>query len=110
MFEGGGLRGGAPLPGETSAISNGTTGWGPLPSAQAVSNSAGWGQAPSTQGGSAVSAWGSGQDTQQGRPTSGAAQPEAPPQHYNLPSFPGEGQANSKILNIHPPMVGGPAA
>ena len=54
-----------------------------------------------------MSAWGSGQDTQQGRPTSGAALPEAPPQHYNLPSFPDEGQANSKMLNTHPPMVGG---
>ena len=59
---GGGLRGGAPLPGETSAISNGTSGWGPPPSASgdrggtgtsgwgatpAAAPSGGWGAAPS---------------------------------------------------------------
>merc|ERR1719495_12032 len=55
---GGGLRGGAPLPGETSAISNGTTGWGPPPSGQnSVSSAgAGWGTPSSQQ--SAASAWG----------------------------------------------------
>ena len=55
---GGGLRGGAPQPGETSAISNGTSGWGPPPSTGHTSNVGGWGNAPPTSSGS-VSAWGS---------------------------------------------------
>ena len=97
---GGGLRGGAPLPGETSAISNGTTGWGPPPSGQnsASSAGAGWGTPSSQQ--SAASAWGapdSGGQRQSGPSTSGG---QADPGHYNLPSFPDEGQ-NSKMLNNH---------
>ena len=50
---GGGLRGGAPQPGET-AISNGTSGWGPPPSGGRV-NAGGWGAAPPATGGGA---WG----------------------------------------------------
>lgn len=99
---GGGLRGGAPLPGETSAISNGTTGWGPPPSGgNSVSSSGGggWGTAQPTQQ-SAASAWGAPPDPAQGRPAPGAGgQPDAP--HYNLPSFPEEGSNNSKMLNSH---------
>ena len=53
---GGGLRGGAPLPGETSAISNGTSGWGPPPS-NSHAQTGGWGSAPPANAG-AVSAWG----------------------------------------------------
>ena len=55
---GGGLRGGAPQPGETSDISNGTSGWGPPPSTGHTNNVGGWGNAPPTSSGS-VSAWGS---------------------------------------------------
>ena len=58
---GGGLRGGAPLPGETSAISNGTSGWGPPPSNSAGGGgTGGWGAAtPATPS----TAWGSSQPT-----------------------------------------------
>lgn len=45
--QGGGLRGGSPLPGETSAISNGTSGWGPPPSGSVHSSGTNaWGSAP----------------------------------------------------------------
>ena len=56
---GGGLRGGAPLPGETSAISNGTSGWGPPPSNSAGGGgTGGWGTAtPATPS----TAWGNSQ-------------------------------------------------
>jgi hypothetical protein len=55
---GGGLRGGAPLPGETSAISNGTSGWGPPPANSVHSSGTGaWGNAPPSN--NSNSAWGS---------------------------------------------------
>jgi len=105
---GGGLRGGAPLPGETSAISNGTTGWGPPPSTNTGSSSVGgWGSAPPATPG-AVSAWGSPQQNNGGNtgdrivpPTDG---------HYNLPSFPDDGQNNSKMLNNMPPSSSQPGS
>ena len=58
---GGGLRGGAPLPGETSSISNGTSGWGPPPSNSAGGGgTGGWGAAtPATPS----TAWGTSQPT-----------------------------------------------
>ena len=74
---GAGLRGGAPLPGETSAMSNGTSGWGPPPTASGATGSgtSGWGAAPATN---PSSAWGS------------------PQQNINTGE---ENQTNSKMLN-----------
>ena len=103
---GGGLRGGAPLPGETSAISNGTTGWGPPPSTNTGSSSVGgWGSAPPATPG-AVSAWGSPQQNNGGN----SGERIVPPTdgHYNLPSFPDDGQNNSKMLNNLPPSSSQP--
>lgn len=71
---GGGLRGGAPQPGET-AISNGTSGWGPPPSSGRVSAGS-WGSAPPASAGGG--AWG--------------AAPAAP----SIPEEPTNGQ---KLLN-----------
>ena len=75
---GGGLRGGAPLPGETS-ISNGTSGWGPPPSNSAGGGgTGGWGAAtPATPS----TAWGSSQP----------------------PNGDTETANNSKMLNTIPP-------
>ena len=85
---GAGLRGGAPLPGETSAISNGTSGWGPPPSSSGGSTAAGtngWGSAPPA---AAASAWGS------------------PQQNINISNGEEPGQNNSKMLNTMPPSSG----
>ena len=88
---GAGLRGGAPLPGETSAMSNGTSGWGPPPTAGGSSGSgaSGWGSAPAA---APSGAWGA---------------PAQQPGQININN--GEdNQNNSKMLNTMP--QGPPAA
>ena len=77
-----GLRGGAPLPGETSALSNGTSGWGPPPSNSGGggSGTSGWGNAPA--GANPNSSWGSPQQ--------------------NINNGDGGNQQNSKMLNTLP--------
>jgi len=86
---GGGLRGGAPLPGETSAISNGTSGWGPPPSSSVHSSGTGaWGSAPPPNSG--AGAWGSAS-------SNGLGGGNAP----GGPNAGGDdlGQSNQKLLN-----------
>lgn len=78
-----GLRGGAPLPGETSALSNGTSGWGPPPTAsgQGGGGTSGWGNAPAVA--NPNSSWGSPQQ--------------------NINNGDGGNQQNSKMLNTLQP-------
>ena len=81
-YPGLGLRGGAPLPGETSALSNGTSGWGPPPS-----NSGG--------GGSGTSGWGNA--AAGANPNSSWGNPQ-----QNINNGDGGNQQNSKMLNTLP--------
>ena len=94
---GGGLRGGAPRPGETSAMANGTSGWGPPPASSVHSSGTGaWGSAPPPQNG--PSAW--------GVTSNGIGNGPTPPVNMGGPGGDDIGPNNPKLLNSGPTGVG----